>query len=324
MKRIIIPITVAFALFCVCGEAGAEDRPETVEGITPENYPRVDGSTSTEPLNTLIACKLLGWQYEWRPFLAGNGVWQLLPRGETMPEDFFGNRVKTSQTHNAFLNLIDGGADIVLSARKMSDEERAYAESADVEVIETPVALDALDFLVNSQNPVRSLTAAQVRDIYLRNLVNWREAGGADGDIRPFIRNPQSGSQEMMKEIVMNRAGMPDWEAGFDDDVLPTMALVYREVADNLHGICFTPHYYREYIIRDAVGADRTKTVAIEGVYPDARSIGDKTYPFVAPVYAVVRADADRLSMTGRLYDWLRTEAGKAVIAESGYVPTEA
>ncbi|MDR1454548.1 MAG: T9SS type A sorting domain-containing protein, partial [Tannerella sp.] len=40
--------------------------------------------------------------------------------------------------------------------------------------------------------------------------------------------------------------------------------------------------------------------------------------------YAVVRADADRLSMTGRLYDWLRTEAGKAVIAESGYVPTEA
>jgi phosphate transport system substrate-binding protein len=207
----------------------------------------------------------------------------------------------------------------------MSEDERAYAESAGVELIETPVALDALDFLVNRQNPVNSLTADRVRDIYLGQITNWNQAGGTDTAIRPFIRNANSGSQEMMKDIVMNHAGMPDREAGYtDDEVISTMDLVYREIADNPGGICFSPHYYKEYIIRDAVGATEAKTLAIDGIQPDSASIRDKTYPFVAEVYVSIRADLNRGSTAYKMYEWLQTQAGKDVIAESGYIPIEA
>lgn len=294
-----------------------------IEGITVDNYPRVDGSTSTEPLNTLIACKLLGWRYKWRSLMEGNGIWQLEPNKEDIPENFFGERIKSSQTHNSIINLIDNQTDIIISARKMSVDERSYAESIGVSLTETPIALDALVFLLNKKNTVNSLTVKQVQDIYLGVITNWNKLGGANEEIKPFIRNANSGSQEMMKEIVMDNAGMPDWEVGYtDDEIISTMGVVYTELAMNQNGICFTPHYYKEYIIRNTtVGADNIKSIAINGKYADANSIKNKTYPFVANVYVSIRSDLDHNTMAYKMYEWLQTQAGKKVISESGYVP---
>ena len=292
-------------------------------GIDADNYPRVDGSTSTYPLNTLIACKLLGWHCEWRQLMAGNGIWQLEPNDENIPDSFFGYRIKSSQTHNSIINLIDNQTDIIISARKMSADEKVYAESLGVSLTETPIALDALDFLLNKQNAVNSLTVKQVQEIYKGNITNWNEVGGANETVKPFIRNANSGSQEMMKEIVMDKAGMPDWEVGYtDDETISSMSMVFTELYVFQNGICFTPHYYREFIIRDeAAGADNVKSIAIDGVYPNTNTIKNKTYPFVAPVYASIRSDLEQNSMAYKLYEWLQTLSGKSIIEESGYVP---
>ena len=102
---------------------------------------------------------------------------------------------------------------------------------------------------------------------------------GADEEIKPFIRNANSGSQEMMKEVVMNHAGMPDWEVGFtDEEIISTMEAVYTELSTYPNGMCFTPHYYKEYIILDEIGANNVKSIVIDGIYPDANSIKKKTY----------------------------------------------
>jgi len=292
-----------------------------IEEISADNYPRVDGSSSTEPLNTLIACKLLGWRYEWRPLLVGNGIWQLVPIGDDIPANFFGERIKSSQTHNSIINLIDNQTDIIISARKMSEDEKSYAESVGVSLIETPIALDALVFLLNKQNVVKSLTVKQVQDIYLGNITNWRELGGADEAVRPFIRNQNSGSQEMMKEIVMDNTGMPDWEIGYNDDIIPTMTAVYGELSMYPNGICFSPHYYKEYIVREAAGGSNVKSIEINKIYPNANSIKNKTYPFIANVYVSIRSDLNHNTMAYKMYEWLQSKEGKKVINESGYVP---
>lgn len=59
-------------LFLFSCEKDPIDSAFYIEGITTENYPRVDGSTSTAPLQTLIACKLLNCRYEWRQLLPGS------------------------------------------------------------------------------------------------------------------------------------------------------------------------------------------------------------------------------------------------------------
>jgi phosphate transport system substrate-binding protein len=254
--------------------------------------------------------------------MMGNGAWGVVADWDDVPENFYG-RIKTSQTHGAILNLIDNQTDLIISARKMSADEQAYAQDAGVSLIETPIALDALDFLLYKNNTVTSLTVRQIQDIYTGVLTNWSEAGGADEAIKPLIRNPNSGSQEMMKEIVMHNTDIPEWEMTYaDEEVVMSMTAAYVYLKWFPNAICFSPHYYKEYIVRDDMpGADYVKTVAVDGVIPDKNSIANKTYPFVAPVYVSIRSDLDRNSPAYKIYEWLQTSEGKSIIAESGYLP---
>ena len=87
LKRLNFRNLAAIALcLAVAGSFSGCDREDDmlfeIDGLTVDNYPRVDGSSSTQPLNTLIACKLLGWRYEWRSLMEGNGIWRLEPNRE--------------------------------------------------------------------------------------------------------------------------------------------------------------------------------------------------------------------------------------------------
>jgi len=282
-----------------------------IEGISFENYPRIDGSTSTDPLNHIIAAKLFGLKYEWE----NGGIVNLRNCPQSLTD-----KLQCSQTHGAITNLIDNQTDLIIVARTMSADEKQYADNAGVSLIETPIALDALDFIVNSQNRINSLSIEQIQNIYLGNTTNWNEVGGANEEIIPFIRNENSGSQEMMNELVMNNVGTPDGKIpyAYFDEILGTMVRVYTELTQNKNGICFTPHYYKEYMV---YGKENIKTLAINGIAPNKKSIKNKTYPFVANVYVSIRSDLDRNSMAYKLYEWLQTESGKRVIEESGYIP---
>lgn len=46
------------------------------------------------------------------------------PNYEDIPYSSFSERIKTSQTHNSFINLIDKDADFILSAWQMSEDEK--------------------------------------------------------------------------------------------------------------------------------------------------------------------------------------------------------
>ena len=292
-----------------------------IEGINMNNYPRVDGSTSTNPLNYIIAAKLLDLEYEWTSGTGGRDV--IFTNQGSMSWDFR-MKFQCSQTHNAIINLIDNQTDLIIVARKMSADEKEYANNAGVSLIEMPIALDALDFIINAQNSVNSLSVEQIQNIYLGNITNWNEVGGTDEEIIPFIRNANSGSQEMMNEIVMNSTGMPDWEVSLSDaeeHTLWSMSAVYEELILHPNGICFTPHYYKEYMMSNIFTADRIKTLAVNEIMSDRNSIKNKTYPFVANVYVSIRSDLDTNSMAHKIYEWLQTKSGKDVIDESEYVP---
>ena len=289
-----------------------------ISGITTDNYPRVDGSTSTDPLNLIISAKLLDVEYV---FYKGIGV--SIP-GVYYSGSILWDKIQCSQTHGAIINLIDNQTDLITVARKMSADEKQYADNADVSIIEMPIALDALDFIINAQNSVNSLSVEQIQNIYLGNITNWSEVGGTNEAIIPFIRNANSGSQEMMNEFVMNNTGMPDWTVSYADELtLWSMLFVYSELMMNTYGICFTPHYYKEYLVSGSFTTDKIKTLAVNGIMPDKTSIKNKTYPLIAPVYVSIRSDLDHNSMAYKLYEWLQTPSGKSVIVESGYVPYE-
>lgn len=278
-----------------------------------ENYPKVDGSTSTDPLNRLIASKLLGYNYRWEQAWHMNGTWYL---STDIPQDFLAERIKSSQTHQSIINLIDRKADLILSARKMSKAEKAHADSLGVELIETPVALDAFVFVTNLNNPVKSFTKQQVKDIYTGKITNWKEVGGADSPIKPYVRNQNSGSQELMEELVMQGTPIASFSVDYEPEI-PSMAMVFSVTRSDVNALCYTVYYYKEQIVRDNI----VKSIAIDGVAPNRKTIQSQKYPYVSKVYATIRSDLDQNSMAYKLYELLQTESAKGIIAESGYVP---
>ncbi|MDR2732208.1 MAG: substrate-binding domain-containing protein [Fibromonadaceae bacterium] len=323
--NLLIMLIMVQAISCSSdGGTGNDDTPSSSSeepfAFTMENYPRIDGSTSTNPLNYIIAAKLLDLEYAWPSTMGIRDI--VFLNQNQLPLDFR-EKLKCSQTHNAIINLIDNKTDLIIVARKMSEDEKQHAENTGASLIETPIAIDALDFIINAQNPVNSLSVKQIQDIYLGDITNWNEVGGADYEIKPFIRNANSGSQEMMNEIVMSNTGMPDWDEWLSEEefTIGSMIHVYQMLINNPNqGICFTPHYYKEYMVEDFMTSGRIKTLAINGIAPDENSIKNKSYPFVANVYASIRSDLDQNSSAYKLYQWLQTSSGKLAIEESGYV----
>ncbi len=287
-----------------------------ISGLTMDNYPEVNGSTSTEPLQMLIACKLLDVEYAWvyTSFMY-NYPYHLMPACDEKPETgrFITEHIVHRGTHTSFVWLIDKNTDLILTARTASDDEYHMADSLGVSLVETPIAIDAFIFLVNNHNPVTSLSTEEIQDIYTGNITLWNEVGGNNTSINPYMRNRNSGSQELMESLVMKDLDMPD----LPDMIAYGMIGLINLIEYDREGLGYSVNYYTRYMIR----SDSVKTIAVDGVYPDYNKLRDKSYPYTTDVFAVIRADQDKSSTAYKLYELLTTASGQAVINESGYIP---
>jgi len=287
-----------------------------IEDISFENYPKVDGSTSARVLNVMVACKLLDVPYIWLPPGAVT-EWTLNPVRTELPEqyeDFFWQHVKSSQTHGAFMNLIDGNADIILTHRTISSDEKVHADSVEVTLIETPIALDAFIFVVNKNNPVKSLKVNQVQKIYTGEITNWSQVGGNNASIKVFTRPRNSGSEEVLRELVMDGLEPAD----FPESAIGGMSQVFGEILNNVDGICYTFNNYKDLQAR--VPDSEVPKLAINGIFPNKNTVKNRSYPFISEVHVAIRSNLDHNTMAYKLYEWLQSESAKSTITECGFI----
>ena len=80
-------------------------------------------------------------------------------------------------------------------------------------------------------------------------------------------------------------------------------------------GIGFSFRYYFSIL----VGDPNVKLLSVNGVYPDEGSISDGSYPLVSQFYAVYRSDNENSNVKA-LVNWLLSDEGQTLIAQSGYV----
>ena len=285
-----------------------------VRHITVNNYPRVDGSTSAHPLQVVIACNILDVDYRWFEWF--DGTLRAFPdysdTTKTEINDFIG-AIKHAGTHGSYVNLIADSADIILVARPPSSDELELADSLGITIETEAIALDAFVFILNTANPVNDLSVAQVQGIYTGNIKNWSDVGGPNALINPYLRERNSGSQELMEELVMKNLKMID----APDMILFGMMGPINKLVTDPYGIGYTVYFFNNSMApREAI-----KVCGINGIAPDPITIGNGSYIYTTRVYAAIRSNLDRNSTAYTVWEWLRTEAGQKVIAESGYVP---
>lgn len=339
------------------GEIRSVAKPDLPEarklGFDVLTYPRVDGSTSSEPLSVVVASRVLGVPYAWiypeptgrawrnQPdvseyFLPGssrgydprNYDFQLATlRVVAKPEQKAQQRLAvminsllaaSTSTHDAYVNLIEGKSDLNLAARPPSESERKLAVEKGVVIKLEPVARDAFVIVVNRKNPVKGLTRQQVREIYEERITEWKAVGGGDGKITAFRRERDSGSRELFDALVMQGQALSE-DRRFRDLYANSMGGPFSQVTQMADGLGYSIYYYEHFM----AASPFTRTLAIDGVEPTAETIASGEYPWVTRVYVAYREGEAQDSPGMKLMRWLLSAEGQSVVRESGYVAAQ-
>lgn len=276
--------------------------------LTKDNFPIIDGSTSTLPMHAAIVAA----------FFPESGA-----SGETLP-------LQHSKTVPSYHRLIDGEVDLIL-VPYASEAVRNYAKEANVELEFARVAAEALIFITPIENTVDNITREAVRQIYLNyGIKNWSELGGADRELVPLCRNADSGSQSQLDNLVLQNEPMhPDIEKNYVEltmDGMLTLTAFYHNGGiggepTNSYALGYTLYSYLQMEDRMTGIADQLKILAFDGVEATEETILDETYPLADGYYAVVRHDLPEDHPARMVQAWLMSEDGQRAIERYGFMP---
>jgi phosphate transport system substrate-binding protein len=300
-EAITAPATTAPATFEIptATETATVTRTEavaTTTAITPTSeitLPIIDGSTSTIPLHAYIETKLLGGNYS----------------------EIRYNTVH-SKTFEAFDKLIAGKADVILTV-PITPEQRVITENTKGFTLgEEPIALEGFVFIVNPENPVKSLSQAQIRDIYSDKITNWAEIGGDDAEIIAYQRNETSGSQSYMNGF-MGETLLADAPTTM---VISEMGYMVETVADYTNGKYAIGYSVYSYAASRQVSAGNVALLSVDGILPSRESFTGRSYPLLSQTmlyYNAETADEDTLAFR----EYLISDEGQQAVLEAGYLP---
>jgi phosphate transport system substrate-binding protein len=180
-----------------------------------------------------------------------------------------------------------------------------------------PIAKDALVFFTNGQNPVNNLSSGQVQKIYQGHIKSWAELGGQDTKITAFQRNEDSGSQVLMRKLVMDGLEMIEPEEELIEMFMGGMVESVIKYDNNENAIGYSVYYYLKAFIEEG---ENIKIFDIDEVEASNKNISNGKYPFTENFYVVIRKSEEDSSPARKIYDYLTTNDGKKFINSCGYV----
>ena len=188
--------------------------------------------------------------------------------------------------------------DIGLSSRALHDDETG--------VTATTVALDGIAMVVNTANTVADLTIDQLAQIFTKQVTNWSELGGEDGEIVVIGREAGSGTRDGFESIV----GVED-ECQYDQELTATGAVI-SAVASNPLAI--------GYASLSAVG-DTVKTLTVGGVECSEETVLDGSYEVQRPFNFITNDSAELSEAAKAFIDFATSEDAAELIRVAGAVP---
>ena len=194
---------------------------------------------------------------------------------------------ETEQTHN--VGLRQGYCDIGMSSRRVKPGEGVGAmRSLDQEHV---IALDGIAIIVNNNNPIKSLSIATIRRIFLGEINDWEEIGyPGGGQIQRYARDNQSGTYECFKKSVLDGQNLdPELIAMFFED----SNKLSESVANDPTGIGFIglPYVNKTKALSIRISDEGGKTIP-----PTPSTIRTEDYPLARRLYFYLPPNPDQFT----------------------------
>jgi phosphate transport system substrate-binding protein len=207
--------------------------------------------------------------------------------------------------------LINGTTDICNSSRPMKQSEKtALKLRFNTLGVEIKVARDGLSMYVNEANPVKTLSLAQLKDIYTGKITNWKQVGGPDTKIILYSRENNSGTYVYFKDNVLKG---DDFSPSAQN--MPGTAAVVNAVAKDKYGIGYGGAAYAKGIRMLLVKKDDVS----EAYAPTEENVKSGNYPISRFLYMYVRnRPTDEMK---DFIDWVLGPEGQELVSKVGYFP---
>ncbi len=214
--------------------------------------------------------------------------------------------------------MINGTVDIANASRKMKKKELKSAKKQGQNPVEHVVGYDALAVYLHSDNPAKSLTIAQLADIYGRKgkAKKWTDLGlnvpGCKGQkIIVVSRQNNSGTYVYFKKAVLGKKGkyrMGTLDMHGSKDVVDLVentpcAIGYSGLA-----------YATDHVKLACISSNGAACVS-----PSVATASDGSYPVARPLFMYTNGEP-KGAIKGYL-DWINSDIGQCIILNKGYAP---
>ena len=207
---------------------------------------------------------------------------------------------------NGIKAIIDGSTDIANASRFIKSKEVALANEKGVYPVPFAVAYDSIIPVVHPSNNLSNITLAQLKDIYMGKITNFKEIGGPDLKIVVCSRDTSSGTYETWEGKVMNKERVSPAA-----QVMASNGAIVQAVSNNKHAIGYIGIGY----LNDSVHG-----LKVNGVEGTKESTLNGTFPISRPLFMFTNGwpKGDALNFVNYM---LHPEKGQKHVAASGYVP---
>ncbi len=207
---------------------------------------------------------------------------------------------------NGIKALIDGSTDIADSSRFIKDKEVKLAVQNGRYPVPFAVAYDCIVPVVHPSNTVTNITMAQLKDIYLGKIKNWKEIGGPDRPVVVISRDTSSGTYEVWHSKVLKKQRV------FPGALLQASnGAVAQAVAKNKNAIGYIGLGYMDASVKD---------LTVDNVKGSNESTLDGTFPVSRPLYMFTAGwpKGDTLNFINFV---MHPQKGQKLVGSAGYVP---
>ncbi len=194
-----------------------------------------------------------------------------------------------------------GLVDLANTGRPLSEEERTRYKLSSY-----ALALDAITFVVNPQNPLTNISSTDLQKIFSGEITTWEKWTHEKQAIHLYVRDEASGTQDVFVEHVLKQKKLAR-SANYTN----SQGAMKLAIANDRYGIGFVSFGYLD---------DTVKALRLNGYKATTESIRKKTYPLVRELY--INAHSAQSPLIKAFLDYLKGPESAAIISKWGLVPT--
>lgn len=227
----------------------------------------------------------------------------------------------------AINSLMNDSVTVIIITRQLKEDEMAYFKSRGFTPPQTPIAYDALAFIVHPDNPDTVFTVEQIRKIITGEITSWKQINPKTtlGDIQLVFDHPMSGNVRYAKDSIAMGAPLAPKASALQSNEETINYVAQNRNAIGIIGanwISDTDDKGVQQFLKAIRIADIAREAGMTGYGPYQAFLATGDYPFKRGVY-IINAQA-RQGLGSGLASFLASDQGQRIVLKDGLLPASA